>query len=175
MQGLNGFIRPQTRALLWRWREVLFGAVILAWGSWLAVTSLGLIAIFGWIVIAFGAVTIFTGIQRSRFRTGDGGAGVVQVDEREVIYFGPLEGGSVSIEALTLVELLPYNDGTHRWVLTEPNRRQLFIPTDAEHAEALFDVFGVLNGFDTQRMLQSLNAPSDHPVVIWQKEPNRLH
>lgn len=175
MQGLNGFIRPETRALFWRWREVLFGVILGTWGGWLAVTTLGLIAVFGWIVIAFGAVTIFTGTQRARFRIGDGGTGVVQVDEREVIYFGPLEGGTVSIEALTQVELHPNDDGAHRWVLTEPGRRPLSIPTDAEHSEALFDAFGVLRGFETQRMLHALHTLSDHPVVIWQKEPRQLH
>ncbi len=172
---MHNFVRPQTRALLWRWREVLLGVAVLMWGGWLAATSLGVIAGFGWFLIMLGAVTVFTGIQRARFRTGDGGAGVVHVDEREVIYFGPVEGGSVSIEALTLVELAPFESGAHRWVLTEPGRRQLFIPTDAEHAELLFDVFGVLNGFETQRMLSALKTQSDHPVVIWQKEPDRLH
>lgn len=172
---MNSFIRPETRALFWRWREVLIGALILLWGGWLAATSLGLIAIFGWLLTALGAVWVFSGIQRTRFRVGDGGAGVVQVDEREVIYFGPIEGGTVSIEALTQVELLPFEGQAHRWLLTEPNRRPLLIPTDAEHSEDLFDAFGVLKGFETQRMLQALNALSPHPIVIWQKEPNRLH
>ena len=172
---MNSFIRPETRALFWRWREVLIGLAVLVWGGWLAATSFGLIAVFGWIITAIGAVTIFTGIQRSRFRTGEGGAGVVQVDEREVIYFGPLEGGTVSIEALTQVELHPIEGGAHRWVLFEPGRNPLSIPTDAEHAEDLFDAFGVLKGFETQRMLHALNALSSHPIVIWQKDTNSPH
>lgn len=172
---MNSFVRPETRALFWRWREVVIGFAVLLWGIWLAATSLGLIAIFGWIIIATGAIWIFTGVQRARFRTGAGGAGVVQVDEREVIYFGPLEGGTVSIEALTRVELHPHDGGAHRWLLVEPNRTPLSIPTDAEHAETLFDAFGVLQGFETQKMLQALNAPSSHPIVIWQKDTNRLH
>jgi len=172
---MNSFIRPETRALFWRWREVLLGLVVLLWGGWLSVTSMGLIAVFGWIITAIGAVTIFTGIQRSRFRTGEGGAGVVQVDEREVIYFGPLEGGTVSIEALTQVELHPTKGGAHLWVLIEPGRKPLSIPTDAEHAEDLFDAFGVLKAFETQRMLNALSAPASHPIVIWQKDANSPH
>lgn len=172
---MNGFIRPETRALFWRWREVVIGAAILLWGVWLGLTSLGLIAVFGWIIAAAGAVWIFTGIQRARFRVGDGGAGVVQVDEREVIYFGPIEGGTVSIEALTQVELLPFEGQAHRWLLVEPNRRPLLIPTNAEHAEKLFDAFSVLKDFETQHMLQALNALSPHPIVIWSKEPITLH
>lgn len=172
---MHSFVRPETRALFWRWREVLIGLAFLAWGGWLAATSLGLIAVFGWIIIALGAVTVFTGVQRARFRTGDGGAGVVQVDEREVIYFGPLEGGTVSIEALTQVELHPFEGEANRWMLFEPGRKPLFIPTDAEHAEDLFDAFGVLKGFETQRMLNALSAPTSHPIVIWQKDKNQLH
>jgi len=170
-----GFIRPKSRAAIWRWREVLFGLLILIWGGWLAITSIGMIKVFGWLLLTIGAVTIFTGAQRARFRIGDGGAGVVHVDEREVIYFGPLEGGSVSIEALTQVELHPVEGATHRWLLIEPNRKPLWIPTDAENSEDLFDAFGVLKGFETQRMLQALNALSSHPIVIWQKDTNHVH
>lgn len=169
------YIRPESRAFFWRWREVLIGLALFAWGGWLVVASLGLITVFGWIVAALGAVTIFTGVQRARFRIGVGGTGVVQVDEREVIYFGPLEGGTVSIEALSLVELHPFKGEAHRWILTEPGRNPLSIPTNAEHSDALFDAFGVLKGFETQRMLHALNTLSDHPVVIWQKEPRQLH
>ena len=159
----------------WRWREALVGVAILFWGGWIAASSIGLPAIFGMVVATIGVIWMFAGIQRARFRVGNGGAGVVQVDEREVIYFGPLEGGTVSIEALTQVELHPAKDGVHFWVLIEAGRKPLSIPTDAEHSEDLFDAFGVLEGFETQRMLGALNALPDQPVVIWQKRTLTLH
>ena len=161
--------------MIWRWREVLAGVVLTIWGGWIAATSLGLIAVFGWVLFGAGVVTIYTGIQRARFRLGGGGTGMVIIDEREVTYFGPLEGGSVSIEALTQVELQPHTDNAKRWMLLEPGCKPLFIPTDAEDSELLFDAFGALPGFDTQHMLHALNAQSSHPIVIWQKESNRLH
>jgi len=170
-----GFIRPESGAAIWRWREVILGLALTIWGGWLAYTSLGLVAVFGWIIVTLGAVTIYTGIQRARFRIGNGGTGMVIVDEREVIYFGPIEGGSVSVESLTRVELHPADNGAPRWVLIEPARKPLFIPSNAEDSELLFDAFGVLPGFETQRMLQALNTQSSHPIVIWQKESNRLH
>lgn len=170
-----GFFRPESRAMIWRWREVLAGLLVMLWGGWLAATSLGMVAVFGWMLLAFSAVTIFTGTQRARFRVGDGGTGVVHVDEREVIYFGSLEGGSVSIEALTQVELHPVEGSAQRWLLIEPNRKPLSIPTDAENSEDLFDAFAVLSGFETQRMLQALNSLSSQPIVIWQKDTTRLH
>ena len=163
-----GFIRPETKAFFWRWREAFVGLGILIWGIWLVATSIGLTSTFGMIVTVIGIVWIFAGSQRARFRVGNGGAGLVQVDERAVIYFGPLEGGTVSIDALMQVELHPIPDGGHLWVLIEEAREPLRIPTDAEHSEDLFDAFGALEGFDTQRMLNALNALPAQPVVIWQ-------
>jgi len=163
------FFREESKAQLWRWREVLLGMGILLLGGWLALTSIGLIAWIGWVLLAIGAVWLFAGVQRARFRVGIGGAGMVQVDEREVIYFGPLQGGSVSIEAISKIELIPAEGATQRWVLFEPGRNPLSIPTNADNAENLFDAFAALDGFEMQATLSALNAPPDHPVVIWQK------
>jgi len=163
------FVRPETQAFFWRWREALVGLAILIWGIWLAATSVGSISVFGMVLTVVGIVTIFAGSQRARFRIGNGGAGMVHVDEREVIYFGPLEGGTVSIDALVLVELIPVPEGGYCWVLYETGRKPLVIPTDAEHAENLFDAFEALRGFETQRMLNALNNNPTDPVVIWQK------
>lgn len=169
------FLRPESKTQIWRWREVLLGLLIILWGLWLVIVSIGLIAWLGWLLLAVGTVWLFAGVQRARFRVGHGGAGVVQVDEREVIYFGPLEGGSVSIEALTSVELIPAKSGAHRWLLTEPGRNPLSIPIDADQVDDLFDAFAVLEGFEMQHMLAMLNAPPAHGVVIWQKRTIALH
>ncbi len=169
-----GFIRPQSKAQIWRWREVLLGFGILIWGVWLSIMAVGLFMWTGWALLAIGVVWIFAGVQRARFRVGAGGAGVVQVDEREVIYFGPFEGGSISIEALAKVELIPAKTGAHRWLLSAPGHPPLSIPVNADHADALFDAFGVLNGFEMQNMLAVLNAPLSAPVLIWQKHTGVL-
>ena len=169
------FFREESKAQLWRWREVLLGMAILLLGGWLVLTSIGLIAWIGWVLLAIGAVWLFAGVQRARFRVGTGGAGMVQVDEREVIYFGPLQGGSVSIEAISKIELTPAEGATHRWVLFEPGRNPLTIPTNADNADNLFDAFAALDGFEMQATLSVLNAPPDHPVVIWQKRTVTLH
>jgi hypothetical protein len=171
-----GFIRPQSKAQIRRWREVLLGLGIFIWGIWLSVMAVGLFMWAGWALLVIGVVWIVAGVQRARFRVGAGGAGVVQVDEREVIYFGPIEGGSISIEALAKVELIPGKTGAHRWFLTEAGtgRAPLSIPVNADHADALFDAFGVLEGFEMQNMLAVLNAPLSGPVLIWQKRTGVL-
>ncbi|HBQ35231.1 MAG TPA: hypothetical protein DD729_00070 [Rhodobacteraceae bacterium] len=170
-----GFVRPQSKAQIWRWREVFLGLAVVLWGGWLALTGTGFIAWIGWALLVAGGLWMFAGVQRARFRVGTGGAGTVQVDEREVIYFGPLEGGSVSIEAMIRVELVPAKSGVHRWVLLEPGRNPLSIPIDADHVDDLFDAFEALHGFEMQAALAALNRLSSDPVVIWQKRTVALH
>ncbi len=169
------FVRPETRAILWKWREVIVGAAIGALGAWNSVTSLGLVFAFWIIVAGIGAVILFAGLQRLRFRRGKGGVGVVHVDERQVSYFGPMQGGVISIESLVRVELQPAPNGVHNWVLMVWGDAPLTIPVNAERADALFDVFNVLKGIETEKMLAALNAKSAQTVVIWAKPVDRLH
>lgn len=144
-------------------------------GIWIASTTIGFVSIIGSGLAIVGALLVFSGIQRARFRGGSDGAGVVQVDERQITYYGPTNGGAISIGALIRVELRPMLGGAHSWVLIEAGGAPLIIPTNAEHADLLFDVFGVLERFETQKMLKALNERAAHSVVIWQKEPPALH
>ena len=169
------FVRPESRAFFWRWREVLVASAVFLWGLWLGLTSFGLVAGFGWLVAAIGAAGLVAGWQRARFRIGAGGAGLVHVDERQVTYFGPYGGGAISIEGLIRVELIPAQGNTHHWLLVEPGQKPLAIPVNAEQAEDLFDAFAALDGFATQKMLNALNTRSSQPVVIWQKRTLALH
>ena len=174
-QNVSDFIRPEMKARLWRWREALVGAGIALFGVWVASTTIGFVSVIGSGLGIVGALLALSGIQRARFRVGIDGAGVVQVDERQVTYFGPKDGGAVSIETLIRVELRPMLGGAHAWVLFDTAGATLFIPTNAEHADSLFDVFGVLDRFETQKMLNALNELSAQSVVIWQKERPVLH
>ncbi len=81
-------------------------------------------------------------------------------------YFGPAEGGTVAVADLTLVELDPRPHP--QWILTQIGQPPLAIPTVAEGAEALFDVFASLDGIRTERMLAELKGTGKRKVVIWQ-------
>jgi hypothetical protein len=164
------FIRPEMRSGLWRWRESLAGFAVAAVGLYFALTGLGLLQMLGFSMVVAGAVLMFAGFQRARFRIGSGGPGVVQVDEGQVTYFGPFDGGSVAIRQLSLVELDPRAQPTSAWVLTEAGQPPLQIPTTAEGAEALFDVFASLDGIRTERMLAELQSSPQKRVVIWQRQ-----
>lgn len=166
------FIRPEAKLALWRWREVLVAAFVLILGlSWISGPG-GLLAWVGWFLIVVSAALAVIGIQRARFRTGVGGQGVVTIDEGQITYLGPLDGGIVASREIERLALDPTSDPAH-WVLDQPGQPALHIPVNAEGAEALFDVFSNLPGLKTEQMLSELNGKSQHPVVIWERTPSR--
>jgi hypothetical protein len=168
------FVRPEASAKLARWREALIGLACLALGAWWAFHLGGLMTWIGGAVMLGGAALIAIGVQRGRFRTGGGGPGVVQIDEGQITYFGPLTGGAVDLADLVRLEYDPAGHPAH-WRLSQPGQPPLSIPVTAEGADALFDAFSALPGLRTERMLAAMKSPPPHSVVIWQGTANRLH
>lgn len=167
------FIRPEARAQLWRWREILAALVLLALGLRWALTGHGFWSVTGWAVVAIATLLAVMGAQRMRFRQGAGGPGVVQVVEGQISYFGPLTGGAVAVSELERLTLDPSAKPAH-WLLEQPGQPVLGIPVNAEGADALFDVFAALPGIRTERMLAELESKGPHHVVIWQRREDAL-
>lgn len=165
---MASFIRPEAAKALMRWREVLIGCLAAMGGLYLSLTGIGVQQYFGLALTVGAALMIFAGIQRVRFRLGQGGPGIVKLDERQVSYFGPLEGGFVDLDELVELTLDPTSKPAN-WVLTQPGQQPLHIPTTAEGADALFDAFAALPELNTERMLAELERSPDQPVVIWQR------
>jgi hypothetical protein len=165
------FVRPEARAVLWRVREILIGAALMALGLFWALGN-GILSWVGIGMVALSAGLVVIGFQRARFRGAGGGPGVVQVDEGQIAYFGPLTGGVVATSELTRLALDPSQKPAH-WVLEHAGDTPLHIPITAAGAEALFDVFSALPGLRTEKMLTELNAGRHHPVVIWERTPMR--
>ena len=126
----------------------------------------------GWALVVVGLVIAVIGAQRLRFRLGAGGPGVVQVDEGQIAYFGPLTGGAVAASELQCLRLDHTAKPPH-WVLEQPGQPPLAIPVNAEGHEALFDVFAALPGLKTERMLTELRRRGPHQVVIWERSSSR--
>jgi hypothetical protein len=167
------FIRPEAAQELRRWREALIGAALCLGGFWVAMGTHGLTSTVGASVLVLGCIMLFLGVQRARFRVGEGGAGLVQVDEGQVTYFGPRDGGTIALELLERVELEPAGEHGARWLLTQAGQPPLVVPTDAAGGEALFDVFAGLPGLHTERMLGELRRRPGGRVTIW-RNPARL-
>ncbi|GAA4222559.1 hypothetical protein GGQ68_001076 [Sagittula marina] len=173
-------IRPEVKQGLRRWQEVLVGAAVAALGLyWALFTGGGVLHWIGWLVCAVGCGLGVAGVQRARFRQGSDGPGVVQVIERRVSYFGPLNGGLVDLEAMTSLLLDPTEKPPH-WVMRVPGQEPLHIPLTAKGADQLFDAFASLPGIQTEHMLRQMHGDPVGPVVIWrtpaaQDAPIRLH
>ncbi len=167
------FFRPEAKAALWRWREVLMGAALAMLGVWWLASSTGLLGFVAPAVLVGAGALIMVGLQRGRFRGQGGGLGAVQVDEGQVTYFGPLSGGAIALREMSRLSL----DGRQRpphWQLEQSGQPPLMIPVDAEGADALFDAFAALPGLKTERMLARLKQMPDAPVVIWEREATGL-
>ncbi|MBY6090224.1 hypothetical protein [Maritimibacter alkaliphilus] len=151
------FIRPEARAALNRWREVAIGLAVAALGLWWALTTFGVLKWVGVVLVLAGLGFAAAGVQRARFRSARQGPGVVQVDEGQIAYFGPLTGGIVALSELDRLALTGQGPSAH-WVLSQPGAEDLHIPLGAEGAEALFDVFAALPGLPTRELLAKMRA-----------------
>ncbi len=173
------FIRPEARAQLWRIREILAAAAVFLLGIYWILGPQGLLGWIGWLLIAASLALAFVGFRRLQFRQSGRGPGIVQVDEGQIAYFGPLTGGAVAMSELDRLILDPTHRPAH-WILEQPGSSPLHIPVNADGADALFDAFGALPGINTGRMLAELNGKSRMPVEIWNRnvplpEHRRLH
>jgi len=166
------FFRPEAKQAIWRWRETLVGAGLVVLGAYWVLGPGALLGWVGWVLGIVGLALGVVGRQRARFRLGAGGPGYVTVDEGQITYFGPLSGGMVATADLERLTLDRSAKPIH-WQLDQPGQPSLFIPINAEGAEALFDVFAALPGLRTERMLGELNGSGVHPVVIWERHAMR--
>lgn len=166
------FFRPEAKAALWRWRELIVAAALAVLGLWWITGPGLLLAVPGWALVLAAMAIGFIGVQRGRFRGEGGGVGAVQVDEGQIAYFGPLTGGVVALTALERLSLDATAQPAH-WRLDAAGQAAVLIPVNAEGADALFDAFATLPNLRTERMLTELRADRSHAVVIWERTPLR--
>lgn len=163
------FIRPEVHAAILRWREALVGAGILVLGLyWVLGVTPGLLTWIGYLALFLGTALVLAGLQRGRARVGGGGPGVVQVVERRIGYFGPLNGGLVDLDAITSLSLDPSEHPRH-WVITHEGGPALHIPVNAEGADVLFDTFASLPGLSPGRVASTLKQEGAGPIVLWRR------
>lgn len=166
------FLRPEAKAAIWQWREVLVGVALVVLALWLVSRPGFLLAFVGYPMGLGGALLIWVGVQRGRFRCAGGGAGAVHIDEGQVTYFGPLTGGTVALREMDSL-ILDGNMFPAHWKLEQRGTATLLIPVNAAGSEALFDAFATLPGLRTERMLSTLKANRHQAVVIWERNTSR--
>lgn len=153
-------MRPEFRAGLARWSEVLWAAAMLAFGLWVAHLG-GLVLIpAGLALAALGLGWGVTALRRMRFVRETGAPGVIEVDEAQIGYLGPNFGGYVSVEDLVELRLLTLH-GRRLWRLKQADGQALLVPVDATGSERLYDAFARLPGIDMGAVVAALNAPGE--------------
>jgi hypothetical protein len=150
-------IRPEVTDLIWRAREVIWGALVVAAGLWLI--SLGGYALIplGAVVAGIGLVLATMAFRRMRFAQTVAAPGLVELDEAQVGYLGPEIGGFLSLGELVELRILTLR-GRRVWRLKQADGQALLIPVDAKGAERLFDAFATLPGMDSGALVAALQA-----------------
>lgn len=165
-------IRPEAAAFLKRWREAIIAGVILLGSLQAASTTTGLINGLSWVTALVGAALFIEGVRRARLPQNGGGLGVVEVDERQITYFGPHGGGALSINELRRVKVRTTDMGPFTsdffWEFTDASGQRLTIPGDAENASALFDALTVLPGADYEAVIKASTSTQNEDFLVWQ-------
>ena len=167
------FIRPEVREGFLRWREALIGVALILAGLHLAIFMLGVQRWLGAGMAAVGAMLVWEGLRRARFPAPGGGAGMVDVDERQITYFGPLGGGAISINELVQVNVRTSDLGPMApdlyWDFFDADSHVLTIPGDAEGVELIFDALSALEGVDYEAATRAASTTEDQLFTIWQR------
>jgi hypothetical protein len=166
------FFRPEAAAVLRRWREPLAALAVIALGFWIVARPGPVVQGFGWVLVALGAIALIPAFRRARFAASGDAPGVVQVDERRILYMGPTHGGAVALDELEEISLRRTGDGRAAWILVEGDTF-LVIPVEARGAEALFDAFTALPGLSAQTILAAREDPAPGTTRLWSRAQYR--
>lgn len=165
------FVRPEVMSHLIRWREVLAGGALSLMGAWYALTGVGNISVIGIGIALAGAVLLFTGLQRARFKVPRNGPGLVELVERRVTYFGALHGASFSLDDVDAIHIERENDkpGAENmfWVFDVRGEGELRVPASAVGAEGLFDALAGFTGADYQQLIEASQSSDSGRYKIW--------
>ena len=168
-------IRPAVRAHLTQWRGAAVALALAALGLWC-------LWLGGWLLWPLGAALLalalplgLIALRQHRFSRATAGqaAGVIELDEAQLGWFGPDGGGFVSLSEL--VELRLIDRGAHRfWRLKQADGQALLIPIAAKGADTLFDAFTALPGMDSGALVAALTpspaaAQDSLGPVIWRR------
>jgi len=165
---------PRARAsdLLARWAEPAIAAALTAWLGWRGAHGAMAGAPVGWLLAAMAVATALwtrAAIARARLSAGAQGLGVVSVTERRITYFGPAEGGALTLDGIALVVVETRAGASPVWRLTDASGASLRIPADASGAGRLTDALAALPGFSTARAADAIATRASSVRVVWRR------
>ncbi len=167
------FIRPNVRAHFSKWAEAYLVTLILIIGVRVLIRGFVIESIVyeivGAIISTLGLVLLRGTIQRIRFRRSQKAPGMVDVTEREISYFGPMHGKTLSLESLSKIELRESEAYASVWVLHNSEGDPMIVPTSAKGSDRLFDAFTSLSGVRMDALVKAVNTVPVHNHVIWER------
>lgn len=175
---MTGFLRPEAIRFLARWREVGVGICVALASLYGIVALQGMTFYLAILGVPIAIALIWEGINRARLPELWYGSGLVEVDERQITYFGPYGGHAVSVDDLTRVEIITSDlgpfDGDIVWVLHSADAPPLIIPAGATGAQRIHDALLALPGVDFRRVVEAMGSTENRRFVIWQRvDPRR--
>ncbi len=167
------WLRPEVTAALHKGQEVIAALGVILVGLWLIWLGGYLLVQVGLVVMGVGAILAHMAWRRMRFAQEISAPGVVELDEAQVGYLGPGDGGFLSLEELVELRLMRLN-GKRMWRLKQADGQALLIPVEAQGADRLFDAFAGLPGMDTRALVAALDSAPAVPGlaetrVIWRR------
>lgn len=159
-------IRPEVWAMVLRGQEVILATLLALFGLWLMILGGYILLPIGGAILAVAVSMAVLALRRLRFSKHSGAIGVVEVDEAQIGYFGPTDGGFISLQDMVELRLLRVG-GVDMWRLKQSDGQTLLIPVAATGAERLFDAFAALPEMNTADLAAPL-AGSDMRM-IWRR------
>ncbi|TVS01198.1 MAG: hypothetical protein EA407_12640 [Rhodobacteraceae bacterium] len=162
---MKAFFRPELRAVLSRWSEVLSGLAVAGFGLWALQAQDQFFQLLAALVVLAGMGLALIGWRRLRFKGSGTAPGIVQVVEGQISYFGPDTGGFIALRDLIELHL---TDRGQTWLLVSADDTRLEIPVAASGSEALFDAFASLDGLRMSMVLAALEDSNAPPTrALW--------
>jgi len=167
------WLRPEVSAALHKGQEVIAAGAVVLVGVWLVWLGGYLLVPVGLLVMGLGTILAHMAWRRMRFVQAISAPGLVELDEGQVGYLGPGDGGFLSLEELVELRLMRLH-GKRMWRLKQADGQALLIPVEAQGAERLFDAFASLPGMDTRALVAALDPAPGVPGiaetrVIWRR------
>ena len=159
-------IRADVWAMVLRGQEVILATLLAMFGLWLMILGGYILLPIGGAITALAASMAVLALRRLRFSRQRGAIGIIEVDEAQIGYFGPTEGGFISLQDMVELRLLRVG-GVDMWRLKQSDGQTLLIPVAATGAERLFDAFAALPDMRTADLVQPL-ADADMRM-IWRR------
>lgn len=155
-----------------RWAETALVSALAAWLLWRGLSAAWAGAWLGWLVVLAGLLAAgwaAAAFGRARFDAPRDGAGVVEIAERRVAYFGPLGGGAVALDELVAVDAARDPLDAPAWRLRDVDGVALTIPLGAAGAEALPEALSALPGFSLDRAAAAFADPPTGLHPLWRR------